>query len=129
MVPVGQLPALLHAFAFGVLALMLLAPWPRAWLPATWAWAAALVLAECLQASPAGSAVAEFPGGALWRAHVSGTFDPLDVAASVGGALAALLWFSPAARPAGEPESGAGSAIAAGDAATRASHATRACPP
>lgn len=106
-VPAGQLPAALHALGFALLLLLVLRPWPRWQAPAVAAWAVLLCLAELAQLAapagppPAGTAAAWAAApGQLLAAHLGGTFDPLDLVASVLGAAAALCIHPPSAVPA-----------------------------
>ena len=97
----GQLPALLHAFGFGVLLLVVLRPWPRCQGPVLVAWLVLLLGAECLQLGPSAPQPADAVAARtvevwgladpqlLLRAHSGGTFDPLDLLATALGVLAA----------------------------------------
>ncbi len=113
----GALPAALHAFAFAVAFAVTLRPWPAARNATLIAWAGVLAGFECLQLAGAGAPVAaalaavapqaadaaagtavDAAAGAVGRllaAHLAGTFDPLDVLASLAGCAAAAALVQP----------------------------------
>jgi hypothetical protein len=102
----GQLPALLHAFGFALLMLLVVRPWPTLRAAIAVGWFALLGIGEAVQLLDpvtvgavlsadgtwaAGSALQWVPEQAI-LAHAAGTFDPFDLLASAVGVSGALLW-------------------------------------
>ncbi len=93
---IGQLPALLHAYAFTLLTVAALGMNRRRAAMAAGAWAALGCLFETGQlpvvAQWVSRALAGIEGGGPFSAYFTrGTFDPLDICATALGALAAYL--------------------------------------
>jgi hypothetical protein len=100
----GPLPTLLHTAAFVALTLAATRPWPRHALLAGAAWVLLEGGFEVLQIDPLARAMQARIGGdaPLLRAHLEGTFDPLDLlAALAGAALAVAFARAPGSRAAG----------------------------
>lgn len=88
----GQLPSLLHTFAFGLAAAAILGPWPRAALGAIAVWTAIELALEAAQSPRLAAALnlahAKLPKP-LRDYLLEGRFDPADLAAAAAGGLLA----------------------------------------
>jgi hypothetical protein len=90
----GPLPTFLHSVAFAALVLAATRPWPRIAIAALLAWLGVEAGFELMQADAVAHALApRLPAGVPFLdAHLSGTFDPLDLAAALAGTICVAAW-------------------------------------